>query len=317
MVLRLAVAGINSLVLFGTYVPRIAREIWTNQTYKVPLFQVGLRKIEIGIPRFLSKFSNIAKILLSLLLVIMLFDDPLLRKQQAWDIQDFMIADHGGQKFRTLLAAGSIVMWLLLTDLFGASIELSAFRHCVGQMFGELGKFGVLALIYLMAFGTAVHVAMPNLQEFQDVFYSVLTLFSVMLGIFELDFGGDHNDVVLQFSLLIFMILSVVLLLNLLIAQLNQTYHEVWKEMTGYALMFRASITVEIESTLKMERRKAMWDSLHLDEPLEFDRADIGIAGGVQTKQMAQRIGAGKSDEEIHDRSVDRIQRFAGDPNPA
>merc|ERR1719337_512476 len=112
-----------------------------------------------------------------------------------------MVEDHGGQKFRTLLATGSIVMWLLLTDLFGASIELSAFRHCVGQMFGELGKFGVLAIIYLMAFGTAVHVAMPNLQEFQDVFYSVLTLFSVMLGIFELDFGGKHNDLVLQLSL--------------------------------------------------------------------------------------------------------------------
>ena len=26
---------------------------------------------------------------------------------------------------------------------------------------------------------------------------------------------------------------------------------------------------------------------------------------------------AGKSGDEIHDRSVDRIQRFAGDPNPA
>merc|ERR1719421_2529572 len=317
MVLRLAVAGINSLVLFGTYVPRIAREIWTNQTFKVELLQIGLRKVEIGIPRFLSKFSNCAKILLSLLLVVMLFDDPLLREQRVWDVHDYMVEDHGGQKFRTLLATGSIVMWLLLTDLFGASIELSAFRHCVGQMFGELGKFGVLALIYLMAFGTAVHVAMPNLQEFQDVFYSVLTLFSVMLGIFELDFGGQHNDLVLQLSLLIFMILAVVLLLNLLIAQLNQTYHEVWKEMEGYALIHRASITVEIESTLKMQRRRAMWDSLEFKEPLEFDKADIGIAGGVQTKQMPQRIGAGKSDEEIHDRSVDRIQRFAGDPNPA
>ena len=59
-----------------------------------------------------------------------------------------------------------------------------------------------------------------------------------------------------------------------------------------------------------------MWDSIEFGEPLEFDKADIGIAGGVQTKQMPQRIGAGKSDE-IHDRSVDRIQRFAGDPNPA
>merc|ERR1719310_336518 len=95
--------------------------------------------------------------------------------------------------------------------------------------------------------------------------------------------------------------------------------------MEGYALIHRASITVEIESTLKMQRRRAMWDSLEFKEPLEFDKADIGLAGGVQTREMAQRrskvgvqtreIGAGKSDE-IHDRSVDRIQRFAGDPNP-
>merc|ERR1719316_2467573 len=316
ILLRLVVAGINTMVLCGTYLPRICREIWTNQTYKVPVLQIGLRRVEIGIPRFLSKFSNVAKILLSILLGVMSFVDPLLRKQRVWDVHDYMVEDHGGQKFRTLLATGSIVMWLLVTDLFGASIELSAFRHCVGQMFGELGKFGILAVIYLMAFGTAVHVAMPQLQEFQDVFYAVLTLFSVMLGIFELDFGGQHNDLVLQLALLIFMILAVVLLLNLLIAQLNQTYHEVWKEMTGYALMHRASITVEIESTLKMEKRKAMWDSLNFEEPLEFDKADIGIAGGVQTKQMPQRIGAGTKSDEIHDRSVDRIQRFAGDPNP-
>merc|ERR1719420_2073929 len=299
------------MVLFGTYLPRISRELWTNQTYKVPILQIGLRQVEIGIPRFLSKFSNVAKILLSILLVVMLFDDPLLRKQRVWDVHDYMVVDHDGQKFRTLLATGSIVMWLLVTDLFGASIHLSAFRHCVGQMFGELGKFGVLAVIYLMAFGTAVHVAMPNLEEFQDVFYSVLTLFSVMLGLFELDFGGDHNDLVLQFSLLIFMVLSVVLLLNLLIAQLNQTYHEVWQEMTGYALMKRADIIVEIESTLSMERRKDMWDALQFDEPLEFDKADIGIQGGVQTKQMPQKLQAqsqGKNEGEIHDRSVDRIQ---------
>merc|ERR1719171_355340 len=304
------------MVLCGNYLPRMCREIWTNQTYKVPLFQIGLQKVEMPIPRFLSKFSNDAKILLSMLLVLMLFDDPLLRDQRYWDVHDYMVEDHGGQKFRTLLATTATVMWLLLTDLFGASIKLSAFRHCVGQMLGELGKFGALVIIFLMAFGTAVHVAMPHLDEFQDVFFSVLTLFSVMLGIFELDFVGDHNDIVLQLSLLIFMILAVVLLLNLLIAQLNQTYHEVWKEMTGYALMHRASITVEIESTLKMEKRKAMWDALNFEEPLEFDKADIGIAGGIQTMQKAQRIGAGTKSDEIHDRSVDRIQRFAGDPNP-
>merc|ERR550537_2169921 len=121
-----------------------------------------------------------------------------------------MVEDHGGQVSHPL-ATGSIVMWLLLTDLFGASIQLSAFRHCVGQMFGELSKFGVIAIIYLMAFGTAVHVAAPGLHEFQDVFYSVLTLFSVMLGIFELEFSGKHNDIVLQCTLLIFMVLSIVL----------------------------------------------------------------------------------------------------------
>merc|ERR1719456_814149 len=64
-----------------------------------------------------------------------------------------------------------------------------------------------------------------------------------------------------------------------------------------------------------MERRKLMWDSLQFDENLEFDKADIGLAGGRQTTQMkkSQEKGSGG---EIHDRSADRIQRFAGEPNP-
>merc|ERR1719230_1079282 len=73
-----------------------------------------------------------------------------------------------------------------------------------------------------------------------------------------------------------------------------------------------------MESMLKLNLRQQYYDKYNFKEPLEFDRADLGPAGGVQVWEHIQKNlkrMQKKDKDAITDRSMDRILRHAGDPD--
>ena len=40
---------------------------------------------------------------------------------------------------------------------------------------------------------------------------------------------------------------------------------------------------------LPKQRRQAYFDSLHFERPVEFDRGDIGVPGGIEVKYMQRQ----------------------------
>ena len=66
--------------------------------------------------------------------------------------------------------------------------------------------------------------------DFNDMWNAIISLFSITVGLYQGDFREIQPDPMLLTMIYLFLLVSVVLLLNLLIAQLNQTYEYINKE---------------------------------------------------------------------------------------
>eukprot|EP00913_Durusdinium_trenchii_P031373 g29373.t3 len=71
----------------------------------------------------------------------------------------------------------------------------------------------------------------------------------------------------------------------------------------GIARLKRANITCATLKDIPQHRRMAFLDSLGLEEPLEFNEGDVGIAGGIQVLELASER--------------DTIKRFGGPSAPS
>ena len=79
--------------------------------------------------------------------------------------------------------------------------------------------------------------------------------------------------------MIIFIILVVVVLLNLLVAQLNMAYKLAHSDMQGYARLTRASIIVSTVEQVSRKRWRRFLQSLNFEQRLEFNEGDIGVSG--------------------------------------
>ena len=94
--------------------------------------------------------------------------------------------------------------------------------------------------------------AMRNLRQcgddggdFNDMWNAIISLFSITVSLYQGDFREIQPDPMLLTMIYLFLLVSVVLLLNLLIAQLNQTYEYINKDVLGFARLNRASLVVD------------------------------------------------------------------------
>lgn len=52
-------------------------------------------------------------------------------------------------------------------------------------------------------------------------------------------------------------------------------------KLDGYTSLSRGATLVELASMSKLGERQKVWRSLNLDQKIEFDEGDLGLAGGV------------------------------------
>merc|ERR1712241_532931 len=100
---------------------------------------------------------------------------------------------------------------------------------------------------------------------------SGVTLTKITLGMFA---GWRYDKIQDTPALLVvvffYVIVSVVFLLNLLIAQLNCAYQSTYQDMLGYARLNRGKIVVDTMASVARLRWERFSSSLKLDERVEF-----------------------------------------------
>eukprot|EP00930_Biecheleria_cincta_P001710 TRINITY_DN102820_c0_g1_i1.p1 TRINITY_DN102820_c0_g1~~TRINITY_DN102820_c0_g1_i1.p1 ORF type:complete len:1190 (-),score=140.29 TRINITY_DN102820_c0_g1_i1:71-3640(-) len=199
-----------------------------------------------------------------------------------------------------------IVHFLMLVDLSVLSTDLSAFLLVVGAVLAELTQFLSALSFLLFLFGSTVSIHCRTCPDgggnFSDMANAMISLFAITLGFYQGDFRDMQEDPVLLLCIFTFLTFSVILLLNLLIAQLNRTYEFIYQDMLGYAQLNLTSLIVNGMEGVSKKTWVGFVKGLKLNEKREFDEGDLGLAGCIQVMEPASK----------YRQSVEMIIRYGG-----
>mmetsp|Transcript_73683 Transcript_73683/g.134860 ORF Transcript_73683/g.134860 Transcript_73683/m.134860 type:complete len:1147 (-) Transcript_73683:47-3487(-) len=263
------------------------------------------------LPKYLNKWQDVAGLLLTISLMVMLALEPILWCWQHNNGRLFeeRCDERANMRFAYTLFSmfAMFLKYALLIDLTVNSTRISAFVLVCVRMLSEVALFlGALAFAILTA-SSAISVLKQESPAFAGIHQGSLSLFQQVVGTFSSKAYEElEEEPIVLAAVFVFLIVTIILLLNLLIAQLSCAYSAVYEDMVGYARLERAEIIVEIMPSVPMSRWSKFTDSLRLNRKLEFNEGDTGPSGGIQVKEPAS----------ANPTTVDMIQRFGGSTSP-
>lgn len=190
--------------------------------------------------------------------------------------------------YSILSSIALLIYWFLLTDFSLLSMRVSAFLLVCFYLISEVVLF-VLALTFLiLAFSTAISALNHHIEDFETVPAWMRALLQISLGMFPNTHYDDFQvEVTVLVAISVFVALVFIFLVNLLIAQLNQAYHNMFEDIYGNARLTRAAVIVQVMAQVPRKRWQNFLKRLAFDQPLEFNEGDVGIAGGIQILEPA------------------------------
>jgi len=258
----------------------------------------------IVIPSYLKDPYYLASFFLTIFLICMCAYEPLF-----WCWGDFYwpVEDCEGRRdtrfeYSVFGMISVLLHWGLMADLAVFFTGLSAFVLVCTQVGSEIGRFLFALAFLLTAFASAISVLEHDYEDMTEVTQTWVALFSITLRLYEDDYRDFQHDPVLLGAVFAFVSASAIVLLNLLIAQLNCSYVYIYANMVGYARLKRSTVVVAIMSKMNQEKYTRFLDTLGLDQPLEFNQGDVGMAGGMQVLELQSQTLV----------TQDRIKRFGG-----
>lgn len=258
---------------------------------------------------------NAISFTLMVCLACMLTHEPLLwcMPSDLWPTDACSEAAPMKYRYSILSMSALVIHWLILVDLAVFSTEISAFLLVCGHVMSEVKQFLTALSFLLLAFGSAIPIFCKDCPlvagNFSSMPRAIVSLFAITLGWFEADDVMEirDSDPMLLFMLLVFVGLSVILLLNLLIAQLNRSYEYIYNDMKGFARLNRASLIVDAMLSVGEAKWIRFRNDLHFDEALEFDPGDLGLQGGIQVLEPQHRDNV----------LEEQIRRYGGSTSPS
>merc|ERR1719253_295170 len=111
---------------------------------------------------------------------------------------------------------------MILMDLAVFSTEISAFLLVCTEVLSEVKTFLMALAFLLLLFGSAISIQCIDCPsdggDFDTMPNAILSLFAITVGLYQGDFRDIESDQLLLYTIFGFLTLSVVLLMNLLIA---------------------------------------------------------------------------------------------------
>merc|ERR1719277_1384005 len=133
-------------------------------------------------------------------------------------------------------------------------------------------------------------------------------MFKMLMNVFDtVDYNRLKDEPIVVSMLIAYIVATYVSLLNMLIAQLACSYGSTYQDMVGFARLRRIKLIVETMPTVSPKNWQSFLNGLKLDQRLEFNEGDVGLAGGIQVTEPAS----------AHPTTVDMIKRFGGSTSPS
>jgi uncharacterized membrane protein YgcG len=193
--------------------------------------------------------------------------------------------------------------YLLLIDFAAISTRISAFVLICIRMLSEVRLFLGAMIALILTFSSAISVLKHDSDQFAGIFVGSYSLARQMLGMFDASRYADlEAEPAVFFTVVVFLVASVVFLTSLFIAQLNCAYSSVFDDMVGYARLERGNIIVEMMPSVPKARWYRFSEEMEFSKRLEFNAGDIGLAGGMQVKEASN----------LNPMTSDCIKRFGG-----
>ena len=112
-------------------------------------------------------------------------------------------------------------MWLRVLLIFRGSEFLGPFLKVIQKLVRNMASFFLLYLIILISFASVGNLAFFYSEGYGNLFNAIVTLFGSSIGEFNFNL---LNSIFGKIFLAAFLIISLIMLLNLLIAILSTTY---------------------------------------------------------------------------------------------
>jgi hypothetical protein len=266
---------------------------------------------KIAIPAYLTEnVQNVIGLVLPIILVVMLNLEPILFCGIHLDDPDFKIfttkcqeADGLDTMYGFLAMSATFIYFSQLADILVISMKVSAYYLVCMRMVIE----AALSLVTIALVTVMISAALSCLEHKNEYFDSVpsgfMALIKMLLGMFPLQDYQDVSDDGIIFALVaIYLLLTVIFLVNVLIAQFNSAYDAIYQDMVGYARLKRIKIVVETIPLVTAVKWQSFVGSLAFDTKLEFNDGDVGLSGGYATTEAAN----------LHPTTEERIERFGG-----
>jgi len=276
-----------------------------------------VRVCHIPVVEYLTNWQELASLLLCLVLALMLTTEPILHcagkasgsfagaglwTEYCPEAENLRFA------YSLLSMFAMLIYFSLIIDLSVLSTKISAFVLVCGRVLSELGLFLFGFLFVTLAFSCGVTALRHEHEDFSGIGRSALAMSKLLLGMYNGSRVDElEDDPVLLLTIFAYALLTIVFLVNLLVAQLSCSYQATYQDMLGFARLNRGKIVVEVMLTCPRWRWDRVVDSLELDRRVEFGEGDIGLPGGIQVFEPAS----------AHPTTVDSIRRYGGSTSPA
>lgn len=211
--------------------------------------------------------------------------------------------------YEIFVIIGVFLYVALIMELGSISIKLSEFRVlCLRAIEQIVLCFGVVFLvIFSFAFainGMTREVEAVTSEEWSDIGATSSTLIRLAFGAMDMVAVQSvaYESPLLIVVIIIFMMMVYSFFFNLLVSQFCGVQASLALDIKGHARLARGEIIIETFKAVKLKRRQKFMDSMHLDQRVDFEEGDIGLAGGIKNFEPALS----------HPVAKDQILRFGG-----
>eukprot|EP00930_Biecheleria_cincta_P024686 TRINITY_DN1764_c0_g5_i1.p1 TRINITY_DN1764_c0_g5~~TRINITY_DN1764_c0_g5_i1.p1 ORF type:complete len:383 (-),score=71.38 TRINITY_DN1764_c0_g5_i1:414-1478(-) len=263
--------------------------------------------------RYVEDWQEVVGLVLTGCLLVLFWTEPILYCMFAGGdtpmfSQDCSGAD-GVRGFYTIVSMLAMLCYFsLLIDFTALSTRLSAFVLLTGRVLPEMLLTLGACLYCVITFSTSITATGEKNKDFSGMPLAGSSLFQILIKMYSSShYESLEETPMTMVAVCVFVILTAVFIFNVLIAQLNCAYQQVFNSMIGYARINRMKIVCETMPAISVRRFARFVASLNFEDRLEFGEGDIGLSGGIQVMELAS----------AHPTNVDSIMRFGGSTSPA
>eukprot|EP00438_Fugacium_kawagutii_P033793 Skav218848 [mRNA] locus=scaffold2397:54135:62539:+ [translate_table: standard] len=271
---------------------------------------------KVSVPRYLMRGNEVFSLTLMFNMIAMMTVEPLFHclgvEASSYECKNW--TDEMSYAYQVFTVLGIFLYAVIVADIANISIELCEFKvlcsHALKQVVLCIGVVTCILFVFSFAIGSMTReAALLSGQEFSNLGHTLNTLMHLAVGTMDKDkiHGISRESPVLLVVIVIFMLVVYSFFFNLLVSQLCGVYAALAADIQGYAMLARAEAILDTLKAVPMKKWRYFITSLALDQRVDFEEGDIGLAGGIKTWEPAL----------AHPITQDQIVRFGGDTDPS